>query len=163
MKAISWASGEELNYSKKRKRFLLRLQTFFLNFCHVFNVFYFYLNVFLHLCRDQQKEPDRFEWHDAATPGERWTSTTKNRDVDESAIERSNDKLYRPRRASLKRRVNYRRYSIDIAILHVSVFAYRHRLTAVICFERLNSPLFTVYVECVTLTELLMLAVAHFE
>ena len=43
LKAISWASGVELNYTKKR--FFLFLSRF-----SRFNVFYFYLNVFLHLC-----------------------------------------------------------------------------------------------------------------
>jgi len=43
MKAISWASGVELNYAKKRQRFLLRLQTFFFNFCHVFTFLTFFI------------------------------------------------------------------------------------------------------------------------
>ena len=66
MKAISWASGVELNYTKKRLRFLSRLQTFFY-FCHVFFTFLtflnFYLNVFLHLwftfCTGRVSVPER--------------------------------------------------------------------------------------------------------
>jgi len=39
LKDISWASSVELNTLRRGNVFLLRLQTFFKNFCHVFNVF----------------------------------------------------------------------------------------------------------------------------
>ena len=48
LKAISWASGVQLNYTKKGWRFLLRLQTFFkkivtfLRFLFLFERFYIY-------------------------------------------------------------------------------------------------------------------------
>jgi len=65
LKAISWASGVELNYTKKRLRFLSRLQTFFY-FCHVFyifNVFKFLFERFLHLwftfCTGRVSVPER--------------------------------------------------------------------------------------------------------
>ena len=45
LKAISWASGVELNYTRKRQRYLLRLQNVFFIFV-TFLRFYFYLNVF---------------------------------------------------------------------------------------------------------------------
>jgi len=51
LKAISWVSGVELNYTRRGNVFIT-FTNVFLNFCHVFtffNVLYFYLNVFLHL------------------------------------------------------------------------------------------------------------------
>ena len=57
LKAISWASGVELNYIRRGNVFLLRLQKFFLfcnivfifTFFYVFNVFLFLFERFLHL------------------------------------------------------------------------------------------------------------------
>ena len=47
LKAISWASGVELNYTRTGNVFIT-FTTVFLNFCHVFTFFltFFYLNVF---------------------------------------------------------------------------------------------------------------------
>jgi len=50
LKAIYWASGVELNYAKKRCRFYYVYKRFLKKIVTLFNVFYFYLNVFYIYC-----------------------------------------------------------------------------------------------------------------